>query len=270
MTQQTDRWIAASTYEDFMGRWSRTLARNFIRWLGPAPRQHWLELGCGTGALTQAISTDADPASVVACDPAEPFLEYARQGLDDRRVSFVVAGADDFPIRSGGYDQTASLLALNFFPRPDVALQRMRSAAVAGGVISACVWDYSGEMQFLRYFWDAAGGIDPRARASDEGARFPICNPEPLSRLFRDAALADVRCEALDIVTTFESFDDFWAPFLGGTGPAPSFVASLDENKRDELRAALEQRLPREPDGTIRLRARAWAVRGTTSKSPDS
>jgi SAM-dependent methyltransferase len=261
-----DRWAAASTYEHFMGRWSRTLARDFIQWLEPAARLHWLELGCGTGALTNAICNYAEPASVTACDPAAPFVEYARQNLGDVRASFVVAGADDFPLRSGGYDVVASLLAFNFFPVPGTALERMRSATVPGGIISACVWDYAGEMQFLRYFWNAAVKVDPSASELDEGRRFPICNPDTLMRVFRDADLIDVRGEPLDIATEFESIEDYWKPFLGCTGPAPSFVASLNAQKRGLLRAELERVLPRDTDGTIRLRARAWAVRGNTTK----
>ena len=265
MSPLSDQWAAGSTYEHFMGRWSRKLAREFLLWLQPRSHLHWLDLGCGTGALASAICDHAAPASVVACDPATPFIEYGRQHLPDRRASFVVAGAVDFPLRAGGYDMAASLLALNFFPDAGAALERMRMATVPGGMTAACVWDYAGEMQFLRLFWNAAAEIDHGAAADlDEGKRFPICTPENLSRAFGDAGLVGVRCEPLQIVTEFESVDDLWAPFLGGTGPAPSFVASLDVKNRALLRNKLEGALARRPDGTIRLRARAWAVRGNS------
>jgi SAM-dependent methyltransferase len=263
--RHSDHWSEAATYEQFMGRWSRKLAHEFVRWLRPGPHLHWLEVGCGTGALTAAICETEAPASVVACDPAAPFIEYARQQLDDTRASFVVAGADDFPVRAGGYDVATSLLALNFFPAPDAALQRMKSALTFGGVCSACVWDYAGEMEVLRYFWDAAAEIDKRARELDEGVRFPLCTHDNLERLFNDAGLVSVQCEPVEIVTEFDNFDDYWAPLLGGTGPAPAFVASLKEEKRANLRDKLESALPRESDGKIRLRARAWAACGNKS-----
>ena len=50
--------------------------------------------------------------------------------------------------------------------------------------------------------------------------------------------------------------------FLGGTGPAPAYVSSLDSRRRDALAAHLDRSLPREPDGAISLVARAWVVRG--------
>ena len=245
-----------------MGRWSRELAREFVSWLAILDDGHWLDIGCGTGALTSAICAQADPRSVVACDPVESFIEYARAHLQDDRVSFRVAGADDFPIPAGGYDCIASLLALNFFPDPASAVARMRSATRAGGTVTACVWDYAGGMEFLRQFWDAAVRIKPAASQYDEGVRFPICRPGPLADLFRVAGLAEVRCEAIDIDTSFDSFGDYWQPLLGATGPAPSFVASLGDAERDSLRAELESALPIAAGGEIALRARAWAIRG--------
>ena len=262
MSQFSDQWAAGSTYEQFMGRWSRKLASQYVAWLRPAVHLHWLDLGCGTGALTGAIFQHTAPASVMACDPAEPFVEYARQHVRRSSATFIIASADDFPVRDGGYDVIASLLALNFFSDPPAALDRMRKASTPGGLITACVWDYAGEMQFLRFFWEAAAGIDDRAGILDEGKRFPLCAPDKLISLFGGAGLVDVRCEAIEITTEFADFNDYWTPLLGGTGPAPAFVASLNEENRERLRTSLERTLSREAAGPIHLRARAWAVRG--------
>ncbi|HMM42473.1 MAG TPA: hypothetical protein PKA95_11270, partial [Thermomicrobiales bacterium] len=62
----------------------------------------------------------------------------------------------------------------------------------------------------------------------------------------------------------FASFEEFWRPFLGGQGPAPSYTMSLDEYRRAALRERVRAGLPIGEDGTIRLVARAWAARGTT------
>ena len=263
MTAAGDRWDAASTYEDFMGRWSRKLAPQFVSWLQIPGHVHWLDVGCGTGALTSAICRHADPASVLGCDPAERFIAYARTHSRDARASFVVAGAGGLPGRDGGYDSVTSLLALNFFPDAEAAVREMRSLTAARGTVSACVWDYRGRMEFLRRFWDAAVALDARARPLDEGERFPICRPDALTALFRAGGLADVRGEPLEIATTFANFDEYWRPLLGGTGPAPSYVASLDADHRTALARKLEEDLPRGPGGAIALKARAWAFRGT-------
>lgn len=257
-----DSWAAGSTYEGFMGRWSRQLAAQLIPWLGIPRSVHWLDIGCGTGALATAICRRADPASVVGCDPAEPFIHFARGHSQDARLSFVVAGIGSLPRRSGGFGSITSLLALNFFPNSEAAVQEMRSVAAPQGTVSACVWDYAGEMQFLRHFWDAAVKLDSGARELDEGKRFPICNPEQLRGLFQSANLTDIRCEGIQVPTTFATFGDYWQPFLGGTGPAPSYVASLAPEHRTALSRQLQEALPRGGDGSIALTARAWAIRG--------
>lgn len=258
-----DRWLAGDAYEAFMGRWSRPLAESFIRWLGADSGLTWLEVGCGTGALTSSICGLANPASVVACDPSGPFVEYVRGHIADATVSVLVAGADGLPRKPGGFDRVVSGLVLNFLPDPRRAVREMRARARPGGVVAGYVWDYAGRMQFLRTFWDEASGVDPAARELDEGRRFPICKPGALESVFQDAGMGDVMSGAVEIPTCFESFSDYWQPFLAGTGPAPSFVASLSAEKRVELRDRLERRLAPGPAGTIDLVARAWAVRGT-------
>lgn len=263
MTDARDSWAAGSIYEDFMGRWSRRLATQFVSWLHIPPGVHWLDVGCGTGALTDAICTRADPASILGCDPAKPFIEFARDQSRDARISFVTAGVGSLPRRPEGYGSVTSLLALNFFPDSDAAIQEMQSLAAPRGTVSACVWDYGKGTQFLRHFWDAAATVDSAAEELDEGKRFPLCHPDALTSLFLRAGLVDVRCEAIEVSTTFASFRDYWQPFLGGTGPAPSYLASLDAQRRAILARKLEETLPRGPDGTIALTARAWAVRGT-------
>ena len=262
MRELNDKWAAGRTYEAFMGRWSRLLAPRFVSWLSVRPAANWLDVGCGTGALADAICAGANPASVIACDPSEPFIEYASRDQVDTRVLFVVGGIGPLPTRPGGFDSVTSLLALNFFPKPEDALEEMRRITVADGVVSACVWDYAGRMEFLRSFWDSAAALDTRAAELDEGRRFPICRPGALKSLFRKRGLAGVVCDAIEIPTRFPTFADFWMPFAGGTGPAPSYVASLDPARREALAKRLERSLPRESDGTISLVAKAWVVRG--------
>lgn len=265
MSRLDDQWTAGGTYEHFMGRWSRLLAPRFVSWLSVRPGASWLDVGCGTGALADAICAATEPASVVACDPSEAFIEYARRRQDGPRASFVVAGVGGLPTRPGGFDSVTSLLALNFFPEPEAAVDELRRVTAEGGLVSACVWDYAGRMGFLRRFWDAVAGLDPAAAALDEGRRFPLCRPEALESLFREGGLADVVCDSLEIPTRFSTFEDFWKPFLGGTGPAPSYVASLPPPRREALAAHLEASLAREPDGAICLVARAWVVRGVVA-----
>src|SRR6266545_3713092 len=44
--------------------------------------------------------------------------------------------------------------------------------------------------------------------------RFPICNPQRLEALFRDAGLAHVESRGIDVRTRFENFDDYCSPVI--------------------------------------------------------
>jgi SAM-dependent methyltransferase len=257
-----DVWAAGAAYEPYVGRWSRLVAREFLRWLAIPNDARWLDVGCGTGALAETILGDAAPAQVEGVDPSSGFVQFARSQVRDPRAAFTVADAQALPQDTGCFDVVVSGLALNFIPRPDVALAEMARVTRSGGTVAVYVWDYAGEMQLMRHFWDAAVALDARAAELDEGRRFPLCDPVELERLFRDASLLEVASRAIDVPTRFHDFDDYWRPFLGGQGPAPGYAMSLSEQRRTALRDRIRAALPVAKDGSIDLIARAWAVRG--------
>ena len=264
MTEDTpDPWVAGQPYERFMGRWSRLIARAFVHWLSPAPALHWLDVGCGTGALSEAVLTHASPASVLAVDPSEGFIAFAKRTLTDSRITFRVGDALNLPPESRPIQVAVSGLVLNFIPDPVAALRAMRRALQPDGVIAFYVWDYGGKMEMLRYFWDAVTALDPHARALDEGVRFPVCQPAPLRQVCEQAGLRHIEVSGLDAVMTFADFADYWSPFLGGQGPAPGYVAGLGVTGRTALEERLRTTLPIREDGSFGLSARAWAVRAT-------
>ena len=259
----TDGWTSGTAYEAYIGRWSRPVATSFLAWLARPSRELWIDVGCGTGALTAAVLAEADPSEIVGVDPSPGFLEVARQRIADPRARFLSGTADVLPIPDVSVDSAVSGLVLNFVPEPAAMLAEMRRVTAAGGVVAAYVWDYADGMTLLRRFWDAAVALHPAAAAQDEGRRFPVCAPEPLAAAAVSAGLTDVDVAGLEIETAFTDFDDYWRPFLAATGPAPSYVAGLDEEERTALRDRLRSTLPVAHDGSFALRARAWAVRGT-------
>ena len=254
-----DGWTDGNAYERYMGRWSRLVAPRFLGWLRAPPGLRWVDLGCGTGALTSAVLADAAPARVLALDPSADFVAQARQRIDDPRVDFRVGTAVDVPPDVA--DMVVSGLMLNFVPDPDAAVAAM-AAAAPRGTVAAYVWDYAGRMQLLRTFWDVACALDVSAIDQDEAQRFPLCDPDALADLWHRTGLTAVRTSALEVTTEFTDFEDLWAPFLSGSGPAPAYVAGLGAPARDRLREAFARMVHPDPDGRIRMHARAWAVRG--------
>jgi SAM-dependent methyltransferase len=261
----TEAWDSAEAYERYVGRWSRLVALGFLGWLAVPAGGRWLDVGCGTGALSRTILDAAQPATVLGVDPSERYITAARERIADPRVHFEIGDARTLPRSDETFDAVVSGLVLNFVPAADQmgTVTGMYHTARGGGVVAAYVWDYAGGMQLMRHFWDAVVALDPAAQEFDEGRRFPLCQPDPLTTLFRGAGLRDVAVRAIDVPTVFRNFDDYWAPFLGGQGPAPGYALSLDEDQRAVLMEHIRSRLPVAPDGSIRLTARAWAVRGS-------
>ncbi len=262
----SDTWERGNPYERYVGRWSRQVAPLFLSWLRIPSGRRWVDVGCGTGALCAAILDHCSPSSVTGVEPSEGFLETAREHLADRAVLHQGSAAA-IPLDDASVDVVVSGLVLNFVPDPRAALVEMTRVADSAGTIAAYVWDYGGKMELMRYFWDAAAGLDPNAAKRDEGVRFPLCRPDALRELFSSAELDGVDVTAIDVATPFASFDDYWQPFLGGQGPAPAYAMSLDGSMRTRLRDRIRERLPVNADGSISLTARAWAVRGTRAGS---
>jgi SAM-dependent methyltransferase len=261
-TARNDVWAHGTGYERYVGRWSWLIAKEFLKWIAIPFGKTWLDVGCGTGALSQRILENYAPAKVVGVDPSEGFISHAKANITDKRVEFRVGDARVLPVGDTEFDAIVSGLVINFVPDQPKAVAEMRRASRPDAKIALYVWDYAGEMQLMRKFWDAAIALNPHARELDEGLRFPICRPEPLRDLFTLAGLRNVTSQAIDVPTVFENFDDYWSPFLSGQGPAPGYCMSLPEADRNALRERVKASLPADSDGKIRLIARAWAVQG--------
>ncbi|PTA67353.1 class I SAM-dependent methyltransferase [Deinococcus arcticus] len=261
-TEPQESWGGAAAYERFVGRWSRRVAPVFLAQLPLAPGLIWADVGCGTGALTQSILARCAPGQVVGIDQAEGFVAAARDEISDPRAVFQQGNALALPLRDAAVDATVSGLVLNFVPDHAGMVREMKRVTRPGGTVAAYVWDYAGGMELLRLFWDAAVRLRPQDASLDEAQRFPVCEPQALRALWLAQGLEWVQTQPLEIDTIFQNFDDFWTPFLGRMGPAPTYLALLGEAEQASIREALRDRLRAYDGGPIMLRARAWAVQG--------
>src|SRR3990170_3160139 len=64
------------------------VARDFIGWLDAPPGAIWVDVGCGTGALSNEIGQTASPERVDGIDPSGAFIEQAAASLDGPMFSF--------------------------------------------------------------------------------------------------------------------------------------------------------------------------------------
>jgi len=257
-----DKWTSGSAYDQWMGRWSRLLADEFLNWLSLPPNLRWLDVCCGSGVLTEAIVERYAPARVAGIDASLQQIEFAQEHRAHPAVNFESGDAMALPFAEATFDVAVCGLGLNYVPEPERALDEMRRVTVSAGLIAVYVWDYAEGARFLRQFWDAAAAVDNEALAYDQAQRFPLCNPEALGKLFAGACMKEVSVQALNVITRFTSFDDYWQPFLTGQGSAPSYLATRDESTRSAIQERLSSSLSTDSEGAIELPARAWAICG--------
>lgn len=261
-------WDSGSAYELWVGRWSRLIAEKFIHWLAISSGKIWGDVGCGTGALVECILSSADPANVLGVDRSDAYISEARNRVRDSRARLEVGDACALTWAPATCDVTVSGLVLNFVPDSDAMVKEMVRVTRPGGRVAAYVWDYAGGMQMIRHFWDVALELNRSDSRLDQAERFPLCQPDPLQQLFQRGGLNSVSVSAIDVTTVFSDFDDYWMPFLGKQGAAPTYLASLPGDSRDRIRDILKARLIATADGSIAMTARAWAVQGTATPNP--
>ncbi len=260
-----DAWAAGDSYDAYMGRWSRQIATLFLDWLEPEPALDWVEVGCGTGALSSRILAQAAPHTLKAMDPSAGFIAKAQSAISDPRANFAVGDAQSLALPDASADIVVSGLVLNFIPDRPRALAEMRRILRPGGTLAFYVWDYpGGGVEFMRAFWTAATALDTAARDLTEDKRFPFCTPGGLTALLADAGMTAIACHPLTAPTTFVNFEDFWHPFTLGAGPAPGYCAGLPPDHQQRLKASLSATLPRQQGGSITLHTRAWALRAVS------
>jgi len=251
----------ADSYEQFMGRWSRLLAPPFVTFAGVHAGAAVLDVGSGTGVLAFALRAVDPTGPIEGIDLSPEYVAYAKKQHVEAHTHFAVGDAQKLAFPAASFDAALSLLVLNFVPDPGLALAEMKRVTKPGGTLAAAVWDYGGDMEMLRIFADEASALDS-SFVTDE-RKMPLGKPGALGALFRAGGLDRVEETPIDITLHFTSFDDYWKPFLLGTGPAGAYVAKLSPERRDALAARLRKRLVGASDHAFDLKGRAWAVKGS-------
>jgi SAM-dependent methyltransferase len=253
----------AEVYETFMGRWSRHCGLGFLAWLGLPPRLRWIDIGCGTGALTDCILKDCAPVEIVGIDPAADHVEYAKKTKPSDRVRFEVGNGCALPFADDVFDVAVSGLVLNFIPDRAAAVAEMRRVVRPGGVVAAYLWDFAGSNELAQHIGAALALTDPgAAERAGELVGAASTSPGALTALFAAAGLGQIEIHPIEIDAAFVDFDEYWASNTTFPSPVARHVAGLSGEALAHFRATLHGLLPRGGDGRIQFRARAWAVRG--------
>jgi len=247
--------VSGDAYDRFMGRYSLQLAPAFADFAGVEAGQRVVDVGCGTGVLTEELARRVGADHVAGADPS-PMLEACAErvpGADLRQAS-----AEQLPWPDDSFDEALAQLVVHFMDDPAKGVDEMARVTRAGGVVSACTWDFAGGgMKLLGTFWQSVRALDPGA----ESEMSPFGDRGHLDALWRAQGLQEVETEALEVSSDYDDFDELWSSFSRGVGPAGQHLLSLRPEQQEAIRAEYFTRIG-EPSGSFELSARAWAVRG--------
>lgn len=250
-------------YEVQMGRWSQRLAPLFIDFSGVGAGRI-LDVGCGTGSLTFALTQSPQIDHVQGVDYHAVYIDHAKRNRRDPRISFKIADACALPFADASFDHAVSSLALQFVPDAGLAVREMRRVTRPRGTVAATTWDTRGGLVMWRMFFDTAAVLDPRAgECRAKASARPMSQAAGLEKAWRNAGLLDVVHTSLTIRMDFASFADFWEPFDGRDGPYAEYLSTLKPEEKARFRSLLRAAyVDGEPDGARSYAATAWAIKG--------
>ena len=258
---QSDLHTDPENYEAGMGGWSKALADKFLEFIGGIKEKNRvLDVGCGTGSLTSRIAAIYKPLEVIGIDPSTGYVNYARAHNSYPHIKFEIGTAQKLPYSDGSFDCCLASLIIQFVPDAIAAAKEMKRVTKPHGIVATCMWDNSGGLELAERFWRAALAADPEAKLPSPNQ---YGSSSALSELWTSAGLTAVTTDALVISIEFSSFEHLWEVHTKTQGPAKPYISSLSEDRRHLLKERLRDDLLKgRRDGSVRLHAQAWAVRG--------
>jgi ubiquinone/menaquinone biosynthesis C-methylase UbiE len=250
-------------YERLMGRWSRLVGEAFLDWLDPPKNLSWLDVGCGNGAFTEELIAHCAPTAVMAIDPSDAQLAYARTQPGVKMAEFQLGDAQNLPFGDDTFDVAVMALVISFLPNPDKAAAEMARVVRRGGWVATYMWDSPGggtPVQPIYLAMEAMGMTGARAPNS------AVSRMEAMRSLWEKVGLESVETRVIRIATTYSDFDDFWDSNVVPIGPQGKLIAGMSASAREELRVRLRDYLPVSSDGRIVYESFANAVKGRVAR----
>jgi malonyl-CoA O-methyltransferase len=182
--------------------------------------RHILEVGCGTGHVTELLRQANPHAALVALDLEASLLQRARIRLGgEASVHFVAADGEAFS--GGSYDLIVSNSVFQWFVRPHETMQNYYRMLRPGGCLAFAILGPATFQELAASFQAAAGSL-PLAESPEVPAVF-FSGEENWQRFLKNAGFQEVMLQREVCTETYPSVQDFLRALqaTGATNPAP-------------------------------------------------
>src|ERR1700712_4086842 len=259
MTDAANLFTDGKAYERFMGRWSKLVGQQFLSWLDVPRGLRWLDSGCGNGAFTDELIAQAAPASVIAVDPSDGQLAFARTRPGSAMAQFQIGDAQSLLFPDNSFDVAVMALVIAFLPEPAKAVAGMTRVVRPGGTVATYMWDLEAGGSPTSPMFNALKslGMTPSVVPNPQASRI-----EAMRGLWQTAGLESVETTAIRIPVSFDSIDDFWNTTTSSGGPAGKMIEAMPAEAQAQVRQRLGEQLSSGADGRISYEAFANAVKG--------
>jgi ubiquinone/menaquinone biosynthesis C-methylase UbiE len=245
---------SSDAYEQFMGRYSRPLARAFSDFAGIEAGLRVLDVGAGTGALTDELVRRVDAGNVAAIEPSADYSSALRDrlaGVDVRQ-----GRAEELPWEDATFDAALSQLITVFLEDVPAATREQRRVLREGGIAATCMWEVDG-LDMTRALFEVRDRLAPGPRTVELRYR----SEDSLRELYESIGLRDVETTVLEVEVEHASVDELWSAAIHVGGPGGPIAKAVPPEGLAQGRALFGELLG-EPTGPFTLRGRAPAVKG--------
>ncbi len=196
-----------------------------IESLAPAPGDRWLDLACGTGAVSERAA--AAGAEVTGLDLAPALIETAKERAAELGlgIEYVVGDAERLELPDASFDKVSSTFGIMFTPDHEATAGELARVTQPGGRIALANWTPAGGLgQMFKV-------MAPYQPAPPPSSPFDWGDENRVRELLGDSFELDIE----EHVSTLKvpSGEDYWDLFSTSYGPTKVLADSLGDRRED-------------------------------------
>lgn len=206
--------------------------------------EHVLELACGTGRVTRhLVDLIPDDGSLVATDLNPGMLEVAKSKIQNEKIQWLVANAQELSFYNGQFDHVVCQFGVMFFPEKEKSFREAHRVLKAGGKYIFNTWESVEKNPRIDLMWkvmrEVFGSETPDFLEKGPHSFF---DKNEIEQLLINAGFINVRIETVATTPKYNQPDDLIKGFAEGS-PLANYLSEKSKDVQMEFRKRLQEEL---------------------------